>query len=80
MFQDWFSNAEEKFNVKCNVHDKKGSLNHANENTHRDNEEVLEANQLEISKMDMCLDNLAAEAATGNNVRLVKNNERLVEN
>ena len=38
-----------------------------------------EEDQFDISKMDTCLDNLAAAAATGNNVRLMKNNERLVE-
>ena len=64
MFQDWFYNAEEKFNVKRNVHNKKGSLNHDNVATHGDNEKVPEDDQIDISKMDTCLDNLAAAAET----------------
>ena len=40
-------NAKEKINVKRNMHDKRGSLNHANAVMCKDNEEVSEEDQFD---------------------------------
>ena len=78
---DCFLNSEEKFNIKRNIHDEKGTLNHDNEETCEDNWESPEEDQFGVSRMRTYLGNLVAVDATWKDAldRLMTNNEKLVK-
>ena len=58
-----FQNAEEKFNLKKSIHDKKGGIGRANAVEEVEESETYENQNYNINNMNTHLDNLA-EAAT----------------
>ena len=79
-FINHFQEAEERFNLKKNIHDKKGGIGRANAAVETE-EQVCEYQDYDASNMSTYLDNLAAAATQEKDVldRLVSNNEKLVE-
>ena len=75
-----FQNTEEKFNLKKQIHDKKGGIGRANAAEEIDESELYENHDYDVNKMDTYLDNLAASATQEKDVldKLVSNNEKLV--
>ena len=80
-FQTHFQEAEEKFNLKKNINDKKGGLGRANSVKPEDICAPCTSQVLDVSKMDAHLDNLAAAATQEKDVleQLVTNNSSLVK-
>ena len=80
VFQFHFQDAEEKFNLKKKIHDKKGGLGQANLASEENYSTPYEEEQFEVSKLDTYLDNLAAAATQEKDVleKLVNNNTNLI--
>ena len=80
VFQFHFQDAEEKFNLKKKIHDKKGGISQANLASEENNCAPFEEQQCEVSTLDACLDNLAAAATQEKDVleKLVNNNINLI--
>ena len=78
-FLKCLSDAEEKFNLKKSIHDKKGSIGRANALEEVEEIEHYDNHNYGINNMNTCLDNLAVAATQNKDVtcRLVSTNKNL---
>ena len=76
-----FQNAEEKFNLKKNIHDKKSGIGRANSEEEIEEIEAYENQDYDVNNISTHLDNLAAASTQEKDVldRLVSNNKKLVD-